>query len=91
MSPSESSLSLAALAEAIAEKGSQSALAREIGVSQATIWKWLNGLHPVTAEGALSIERVTAVSKTNLRPDLDWGEPQAKTPHVDFGGMEPAR
>lgn len=76
MNSDESAISLTALREAIVEKGSQSALAREINVSQATIWKWLHELHPVTAEAAVAIARSTSVTRERLRPDLygDEGE-----------------
>jgi DNA-binding transcriptional regulator YdaS (Cro superfamily) len=59
-----------ALRKAVACAGSQSALARQIGTTQATVWKWLNKGMPITPELVLKIEEVTRVSRHDLRPDL---------------------
>lgn len=55
---------------AVEVAGSQSALARLIGTSQATVWKWLNKGLPVTAELVLKIEAQTGISRHDLRPDI---------------------
>lgn len=64
----------AALLRAIALRGSQSALASAIGVSQSHVWHWLARLR-VPAEHCPAIERATqrAVRCEELRPDIDWG------------------
>ena len=88
----ESSPDQSAIEEAVRRAGSQSALARSIGTSQATVWKWLNKGLPITPVLVLAIEAATGVSKHDLRPDL---YPRASTllgPHSSaLGDMEPAR
>ncbi|MCI4653101.1 transcriptional regulator [Sphingomonas aquatilis] len=61
---------LASIEEAVRQAGSQSALARRIGTSQATVWKWLNTGLPITPKLVLAIEAETGVSRHDLRPDL---------------------
>lgn len=51
-----------------AKIASKRALARLLGVTPQAITKWKNGRIP--AERVLEIERVTGVSKHDLRPDL---------------------
>lgn len=60
-----------ALKNAVAIAGSQSELARRIGVRQGYIWKWLRS-KKVPAERCVAIERATngAVSRYALRPDV---------------------
>ncbi|THG40415.1 transcriptional regulator [Sphingomonas olei] len=58
-----------ALQRAVDQKGSQSALARDIGFTQGSVWRWLNGTQ-VPAEAAIAIERSTGISKAEIRPDL---------------------
>lgn len=45
---------LSGIAEAVSKAGSQSALARQLGVSQAAIWEWLQA-------GYVPLSRVTEV------------------------------
>lgn len=59
-----------AILEAVNIAGSQSALARKIGTTQATVWKWLNKGLPITATLVLAIETETGISRHDLRPDL---------------------
>ena len=58
--------------------GSQMALARAIGVSQARVWNWLNRGDNVPAEVCRDIERATdgRVTVHELRPDV-FGESEA--------------
>lgn len=63
-----------AVRRAVDLKGSQSALARDIGFSQGSVWRWLNGT-PIPAEAAIAIEKSTGVSKSQIRPDLFAPEP----------------
>jgi len=52
--------------EAIRAAGGVGALARKIGISQPSVSNWSH----VPAERVLSVEAVTGVSRTTLRPDL---------------------
>jgi DNA-binding transcriptional regulator YdaS (Cro superfamily) len=59
------------LARAIAVAGSQSELARRIGVTQAHIWQWLHrGKRRIPAEYVLKVEKATGIPRHELRPDL---------------------
>jgi DNA-binding transcriptional regulator YdaS (Cro superfamily) len=59
-----------ALQKAIKVLGSQTALAKALGVTQTQIWNWLNRDSKVTAEYVLSIEKLTGVPRHELRPDI---------------------
>lgn len=58
-----------ALQAALNKAGSQSALARVCGVSQPTVWKWLQTrrLPPIHV---LAVEAATGISRHHLRPDI---------------------
>lgn len=58
------------LKKAINIAGSQSALARAIGVRQCHIWSWLNRNKKVPAIHVLKIEKAVGVSRHDLRPDI---------------------
>lgn len=59
------------LVKAVKLAGSQSALARYIGVRQMHVWNWLNrSKGKVPGEYVLAIERATGVPRYELRPDL---------------------
>lgn len=59
------------LVRALEKAGSQSALARICGVTQPTVWGWINaGRKMLPGEYVLSVERATGVSRHDLRPDL---------------------
>lgn len=66
---------------AIRAAGGQAALARALAqrtgkpVRQGHIWAWLHRTYRVPAEYVLEIERVTGVSRHELRPDLYPREP----------------
>lgn len=64
---------LTPLRKAVAIAGGQASLAREIGTKQQNIWAWLQKGGRVPAEFAAPIERVTGVSKQELRPDIFEG------------------
>lgn len=56
---------------ALAKAGSQSRLAEVCGVSQPTVWGWINkGAGRVPAEYVLAIEAQLDVSRHDVRPDL---------------------
>lgn len=59
-----------ALEAALACAGSQSELARICGVSQPTIWKWLQSSKRLPAEHVLAVEAATGVPRHHLRPDI---------------------
>lgn len=51
--------------------GNQSQLARICGVTQPTVWGWLNkGKGILPAEHALKVEEATGISRHVLRPDV---------------------
>lgn len=60
------------LEKAIKVAGSQSALARAIGVRQCHIWNWLNRNKKVPASQVLKIEEALQgkVTRFELRPDI---------------------
>lgn len=61
-----------AMAKAVYVAGGQSALARQIGVSQGAVWKWVNGVKKVSPVHAVAVSgAVNGVVKPHeLRPDL---------------------
>lgn len=72
---------------------SQSATGRLLGVTQATVWKWLNKSKLLPAEHVLKVEAATGVSRYDLRPDIYPREsiPARRGAH-DFGdNMAPVR
>jgi DNA-binding transcriptional regulator YdaS (Cro superfamily) len=78
-----------ALRRAVELVGSQTAVARLLGVSQPSVWKWLSKEKPLPAEHVLAMEAATGISKHELRPDIypaTGGETLATS-----GSMEPAR
>lgn len=58
------------LERAVTSLGSQSAFARFIGVSQPSVWAWLEKGKPLPAEYVLKVEAETGISRHELRPDL---------------------
>lgn len=61
---------LESLRIAIRKAGSQSALARMLGVSQAAVSKWDRLGKHLPADHVLRVEELTGVSRHDLRPDL---------------------
>ena len=59
-----------AMPVACASVGGQAALARAIGRPEETVLYWVNGKSLVDPELAVEIERITGVSRHDLRPDL---------------------
>lgn len=53
-----------------ARAGSQSALARALGVTQPAVWHWLNQSERLPAEYVLKAEQLFGVSRHDLRPDI---------------------
>ena len=67
--------------------GSQSALARLIGVSQQAVFKWLAKARPLPAEHVLAVEAATGVSKHELRPDIYPDETTPPAAHLDHAAI----
>ena len=56
---------------ALDKAGSQSRLAEVCGVTQPTVWGWINkGRNKLPAEYVLTVERELGVSRHLLRPDI---------------------
>lgn len=61
---------ITALRFAIHKAGSQSALARLLGVSQASVWGWLKRGTPLPPQHVLKVEQRYGISRHELRPDI---------------------
>lgn len=59
-----------ALQRAIQVVGTQQAFATALGVTQSAVGNWISRRRPAPAERVLDIERITGVSRHDLRPDL---------------------
>ena len=82
-----------ALRQAVAQAGSQAALAKICGVSQPSVWEWLNKGKSLPAEYVLKVEAATGVSRHDLRPDLyprDEPVPSGRTGGVGFASASAA-
>ena len=82
-----------ALREAIASEkiGSQSAMARLLGITQASVWGWLNRGTPLPAQHVLKVERESGVSRHELRPDIYPRDPAPAPPSAPDGRFEHVR
>lgn len=66
-----------ALLKACDDAGGQSALAERIGVRQSTFWHWLRkSKRGIPGEYVLKVERITGISRHDLRPDLYPRDPE---------------
>ncbi|MFI8667129.1 transcriptional regulator [Qipengyuania sp. NPDC077410] len=79
---------VAALKAAIAKIGSQGALARFLGISQPSVWKWVSKGKVLPAQHVLKVEAETGISRHDLRPDLYPREDGPAQPPV--GNPSPA-
>lgn len=61
---------LESLEKAIEVAGGQAALAKICKTSQPRIWNWLHRDKKIPAEYVLTIEKLTGVSRHELRPDI---------------------
>lgn len=66
MDENEKALAGAAMRQAIKLAGGPTALARELGISHASVSGW----KLVPAERCADVERITGVGRTSLRPDV---------------------
>jgi DNA-binding transcriptional regulator YdaS (Cro superfamily) len=74
------------LDDVIREIGSQSALARLIGISQPAVSGWVRKALPIPPEHVLTIEGATGISRHRLRPDV-YG-PMSKASAVSSADIE---
>ena len=58
------------MAHACSSVGGDAALARAIGRPEEAVSDWVNGKSQVDPEIVVEIERITGVSRHDLRPDL---------------------
>lgn len=65
------------LERAVDKVGGQSAFARLHGVSQPSVWAWIKQHKPLPAEYVLETEKVTGISRHELRPDIYPRDEQA--------------
>jgi len=77
------------LAESVRKVGSQSAFARLVGKTQASVHGLLRDGKPLWAESVLKVEAATGVSKHRLRPDIYPVE--AAIPPALPANLEPTR
>ena len=68
-----------ALRRAVEIAGSQAAFARLLGVSQPSVWKWLDKGKSLPAEHVHAVVAATGIPKEELRPDL-FGDLTVTTP-----------
>ena len=76
----------AVLRKAVDQLGSQGAMARLLGVSQPSVWRWLDRAKPLPAEHVLTVEAETGISRHELRPDLYPAENRAPPSAADHDG-----
>ena len=68
------------LAESVRKVGSQSAFARLVGKSQASVYGLLRDGKQLWPETVLTVEAKTGVSRYRLRPDIYGAEPSSDAP-----------
>lgn len=77
---------------AVAQIGTQQAMAKRLGVAQPSIWRWIRSKRGVPGEHVLAVEQATGISRHDLRPDLyprEVAPPPRPESYPD--GLEPAR
>lgn len=69
-----SDIELTPLEKAIALCDGQTGLAKRLGVTQGTIWQWINGRRPLPPTRAAEIEQICEgkVTARELLPDFPW-------------------
>jgi DNA-binding transcriptional regulator YdaS (Cro superfamily) len=55
---------------AIQESGGYAAVARQLGVTRASVWDWVNITNRVPAERVIPLEQVIGLSRHVIRPDI---------------------
>jgi len=59
-----------ALQLAVKRAGTQAKFAEALGVSQPTVWRWVQSSKRLPAEYVIPVEKLFGVSRHDLRPDL---------------------
>lgn len=59
-----------ALKRAVAVLGGQTAMARLLGISQPSVWYWVDKGRALPPEHVLAVEEATGISRHDLRPDI---------------------
>lgn len=89
---SDALTSFEALELAVERAGTQESFAKALGVSQPTVWRWLQSSKRLPAEHVLEAERQFGVSRHDLRPDIyprDYPPaPQTRWPDHRFHGVD---
>lgn len=67
--------------------GSESQMARDLDVSQPTVWRWINQSKQLPAEHVLTAERLYYVSRHDLRPDI-YPRDYPPAPDARFYGVD---
>ena len=67
--------------------GSDSQLARDLGVPQPTMWRWLNQTKQLPAEYVLRAEELYGVSRHLLRPDI-YPVEHDRSPYARFHAVD---
>ncbi len=81
----ESSPEAEGLRAAVTAYGSQSAMAKALGVTQPTISYWLRVGRPLPAELCRDVSKETEIPMARLRPDLFSGD--LSSPSLDGGSV----
>lgn len=86
--PVDHESAIEALRRAVALIGSQSATARLLGVTQATVSKWLSKGQLLPADHVIAVEKATSISRHDLNPVI---YPRDAAPAGDAPRFEHAR
>lgn len=82
---------LEALIKCASKAGSQSAMSRDLGLSQTAVWKWFQSSKRLPAEYVLEAERLYGVSRHELRPDIYPMDPSPAQNQRFYGVDQNAR
>lgn len=76
-----------ALEAAVEAAGTQCKFADALGVSQPTVWRWLQSSKRLPAEHVLTAERLYGISRHDLRPDI-YPRNYPPAPDARFHGID---
>ena len=76
-----------ALELAVEQAGTQERFANALGVSQPTVWRWLQSSKRIPPEHVLEAERQFGVSRHDLRPDI-YPRNYPPAPETRFHGVD---
>ncbi|MES2905034.1 MAG: YdaS family helix-turn-helix protein [Pseudomonadota bacterium] len=76
-----------ALELAVEQARTQERFANALGVSQPTVWRWLQSSKRIPAEHVLEAERQFGVSRHDLRPDI-YPRNYPPAPETRFHGVD---